>query len=193
MEAFRLINAIVGGLGSGKTLLMIFLLYLEKKAGKYVVTNMSSVDFQDEVLDFNAFLQDVQENASLNNIALGLDEIHILLDSRSSMSKSSKIASYFILQTRKRNVNLYCTSQHIGQVDLRLRNMLDRVYICENVKDEKGNKTDLFQYRLIDYTETIPRKHTFFLDGREIYGLYDTAEIINVFESRMESEQGNKR
>jgi len=183
-----MINAIVGGLGSGKTLLMIFLLYLEKRSGKLVMTNMSSVSYQDKPLHFEELLQDVQDNHALNNIALGLDEVHIFLDSRSAMSKSSKVASYFILQTRKRNVNLYFTSQHIGQVDIRLRNMIDRLYICENVKDEDGEKSDLFRYQVIDYSETRPRQYEFMLDGRKIYDLYDTAEIIDMFEQRDSTE-----
>ena len=184
-----MINAIVGGLGSGKTLLMIYLLFLEKQSGKIVMTNMTSVSFQDKPLYFEELLQDVQDNHALNDIALGLDEVHIFLDSRSAMSKSSKVASYFILQTRKRNVNLYITSQHIGQVDLRLRNMLDRVYICENLKDEEGNKTDLFRYIVLDYTETTPAKHSFLLDGRKIYELYDTSEIIDMFEEPEKPER----
>jgi hypothetical protein len=77
---------------------------------KNLVTPFDTEFFLAHVLDWE-----------LHDCLIILDEAYIYLDSRSSASKMNKLFTYFISQTRKRDVDLYICTQHIDQVDKRLR------------------------------------------------------------------------
>lgn len=127
-----MIKIYMGTLGSGKTLSMVKDMYDDFKAeNKRVISNLV-LDFASTQLSqtfFQAFAEGKSEE--LFDVDLGLDEIHIFLDSRRSTSKRNTYLSYFILQTRKRGVNLYATTQFLSQIDVRLRNVCDYVVKCE--------------------------------------------------------------
>jgi len=103
-----------------------------------------------------------------------IDEMHIAFDARSSMSDRNKYGSYFVLQTRKRDVHLYFTTQSIWQVDVRVRENLDRIVACEKLGD------DLFKLNIMDYTTDPPTSRRICMNGRIFYNLYDTKEIIDI-------------
>jgi len=162
---------IEGGLGSGKTLLMTFFLYAEQhKLQKRIFANYK-LNFLYEVLDMNKVLAEMGE---LQNVAIGIDEFHIFADSRMSASKRNRMISYFALQTRKRNVSLYFTSQFLDQVEKRLRRLVDYRIICEQMGK------DWFKYTLIDLTGWEPRMREFRLKGDKIFDLYSTDEIVDI-------------
>jgi Zonular occludens toxin (Zot) len=124
----------------------------------------------------------VHMGTDLQNCVMALDEIHVLIDSRSSMSERNKMLSYFILQTRKRNVVLFYTTQDRSQVDVRLRRNTDYFVYCKRVgKNEflysiHDGLTDRRIGRLL-YT----KKHS-----EAVYSLYDTTETITDFLSQRE-------
>jgi len=64
-------------------------------------------------------------DGELENCVLFLDEMYQIADSRSSATKLNKLFTYFIVQTRKRGVDLYVCTHHLDHVDLRLRRAVD--------------------------------------------------------------------
>jgi hypothetical protein len=164
------ISVITGYIGSGKTLLMTFLLNAYQKAGKKIISNYY-LDFPHQSISFEQI-----QKMQLSNCVLGLDELTVWLDSRLSMTKQNRIISYFVLQTRKRDVDLLATTQDFGMLDLRLRRQTN--YIIESEKVD----FDTFHYtlrRLGDWRTT-----DFYLKPKETYNLFDTTQIINIPERK---------
>ena len=64
-------------------------------------------------------------DGELENCVLFLDEMYQIADSRSSATKLNKLFTYFIVQTRKRGVDLYVCTHHLDHLDLRLRRAVD--------------------------------------------------------------------
>lgn len=166
------LTGITGGMGSGKTLFMTLLGYLEYLAGKSVQANYH-LHFPFSYLNLTTIMEQIKNQQQLQNIVLLIDEIHIAFDSRSSMSSRNRYGSYFVLQTRKRDVSLYFTTQNIFQVDIRIRENLDRLVECQMYSP------GMFQYVITDYRSGSPIVKKISLDGRVAYPLYDTREIID--------------
>lgn len=175
-----MIIGIEGGLGSGKTLLMTRYLYKDWRAGHKIYTNYKLKGIDHEIIDLTQVL-DMHKNAfDLTNCSLGIDEITVFADCRKSGSKLNRVISYFILQSRKRNVDIYFTTQNLGMIDLRLVNYMDVQIICEKVRDKEGKSIDgVAKYRIFDLRDansiTIER---FVLDISKYYQFYDTNEVI---------------
>lgn len=166
-----MITGIIGRRGNGKTLLMVRRLYRRWKMGYRIITNFW-VDFPHETLDAARL---VEMGDDLKNCAIGIDEFHVLADSRNSGRERNKMISYFILQTRKRNVVLYYTTQHEMQVDVRVRRSTDYWVRCKRVAKH------LFRYRVFDGLSG-KLCSLFTVDGRSAYSLYDTTQAITDFE-----------
>lgn len=170
-----MITIFVGPRGQGKTLLMskrIFRRYLQ---GYRILTNYG-VSYPHGTINADAL---VKMNEDLRDCAMGIDEIHVLIDSRNSMDKRNKMISYFILQTRKRNVVLFGTTQHESQIDVRLRRSVDYWVKCKRIR--KGRKkTNWFAYKVIDgLTGKVVREFKLF--GPRWYHLFNTEETITDF------------
>jgi len=105
-----------------------------------------------------------------------LDEVHVYLDSRSGMSKRNVIISYFILQTRKRNVRLGYTTQFIDQVDKRLRHPTEIYITCQNYHNNKN----VIQKNIVYERET-GRSFLDTFSANEYFKYYDTNYIVNPF------------
>lgn len=190
-----MIRIYIGLLGSGKTLSMIRDMYKDKKRNKKVITNLvtkfSSTNLSSKF--FEDFSKD--KTGELFNCTIAIDELHIFLDSRRSTSKRNTATSYFILQTRKREVMLRGTSQFFCQIDVRLRNVTDYLTECKAFI-KKGNNfikvTPLKQLNGLSKEEqnnlwienkTYDRighiiNHSMF-KAKPYYKLYDTNQIID--------------
>lgn len=165
-----------GGLGSGKTLLMTK--YLKEDADKGItVYSNYGLNFKHGSLDLLDFLEN---NPTLYNVSIGIDEITLFMDCRTSASKMNRLISYFILQTRKRNVTLYYTTQDFSMVDLRLINHTHIQIVCEKLFFPNGQEIDdIRKYKVFDFRNPKDiRTHSFIMDIRDYYGLFNTDEII---------------
>jgi len=171
-----MIIGIEGGLGSGKTLYMTKCLSDDSKNGYYVKANYG-LNFEHDKLDV---LELMESSPELQDVAIGLDEITVFMDCRKSVSKMNRLISYFILQTRKRNVSLYYTTQDFNMVDLRLINHTHIQVICEKLYMSDGSDLeDYRRYTIFDLRDKRRIKpKSFILDISDYYGLYDTNEII---------------
>jgi hypothetical protein len=174
-EREKMLIGITGSLGSGKTLYMTRCLYKEKlkREDCRLITNYKLNEVPFEYIDASELFEMKEK---LKNTIIGIDEFHIFLDSRSSLTKKSKLLTYFILQSRHLGVHLYFTTQDIGQVDIRLRRMLDLLVYCR-----KTYVDDYFKIRLIDYRDTMDiKQNEFIFHGQPYYDLYDTTEIVDI-------------
>lgn len=112
-----------GSRGKGKTLTMV------KDGKRYfdrgfkVYSNMKSLKFG-EYVD-STFILNINRQSQLFNCVLIIDEIELFFDSREFSKKENKDFSKFLQQIRKRNVNILCTCQYVGLVDLRIRQQID--------------------------------------------------------------------
>lgn len=162
--------ALVGNLGSGKTLLLT--IFCRKKIDmKRLVYANYHIKGQTKLVEPIDLLDMPQGKP----IFLALDEIYAWLDSRCSASNSNRVLSYVALQSRKHKVTIAYTAQLGSSVEMRLRELTDLVIECERAKH--GG----FIYKITwrRFHRTLSR--TLFLSegiAKKYYSLYDTNEVI---------------
>ncbi|KKN45386.1 hypothetical protein LCGC14_0683720 [marine sediment metagenome] len=136
-----------GQQGSGKTTAAVAFAYEEHKANgrKVISNNHLNFDFTKFSLEF--FIEHLADH-EMEDCVLFLDEMYQIADSRSSGSKLNKLFTYFMVQTRKRNVDVYFCTHYLDHVDLRLRRAADirnsckyRSHVCPKCKCKKCGAT----------------------------------------------------
>jgi len=80
--------------------------------------------------DYEFFVEAMENNTILYDTTVVLDEAYLFADARMSQSGFNKLLSYFVLQTRKRDVDLYLTTQQFENIDRRLRQNTDIRVLC---------------------------------------------------------------
>jgi len=166
-----MIIAITGSMGSGKTLLASALAYKYFSQGSNIYANYG-LKFKHSPL----MMSDISDfSFDFSNALLVIDEIHLFMDSRQSATKTNRIISYFITQSRKRNLVLVYTTQQSNQVDKRLRNNTDYFIKCENLTP--GAKKDMYIKWTITDMENNSKK--FVLIADPYFDIYDTHQIID--------------
>ena len=189
----NLVIGLKGLKGSGKTLVMTLLLYAEYKNGRKIYTNYE-VNFPHKILDVEKLVKlDIQ----LQNAVIGIDELHMICDSRRSGKKQNILLSYFVLQSRHRSIDLYYTTQFNGQVDKRIRENTDINIICENLfidSDNDGNN-DLFRIIVQDKRSMPIRLMEKVIYGQPVFNAYNSDHIVDIFtmkEIRKLQKKGEK-
>ena len=74
--------------------------------------------------DIGVFVEKIV-GEDLEDVILLTDEMYQMADSRSSQTKLNKLWSYFVVQTRKRGVDMYICTHNIEHIDIRLRRAVD--------------------------------------------------------------------
>jgi hypothetical protein len=161
-------------MGSGKTLSMTYFAHKHYLKGIEIFANYGLL-FPYKPIDYEKIKNlDVE----FENAAVCIDEIHVFIDSRSSMTKVNRMVSYWITQSRKRNIKAFMYStQHIGQVDKRLRDNTDYFVLCKRIIHH--NK--MYISMTLQNWEGKRKKLT--LEAEKVFKLYDTRQIVNPFES----------
>ncbi len=174
-----MIVGFIGDIGGGKTASMVREAYLKHlKDGTKIISNMH-LNFEHEFITLDDFMLMVENKEGLNDCILLLDEMHIWIDARTSMSKRNRAISYFALQTRKASVDLYYTTQYLIQVDVRIRNLTSMLIECYTQDHPLTNeKLTLNIIHNKKINKTITKKHIF--KTRYTYNLYNTNEIISI-------------
>lgn len=115
-----------GSQGTGKSLCAVAMAYEQYESGRKVISN-NHLNFPYTHFDIAYFVEQMsnQEDQGLENCILLLDEAYQYMDSRLSQTKINKLFTYFIVQTRKRDVDLYVCTHHIDHLDVRLRRAID--------------------------------------------------------------------
>ncbi len=133
--------------GSGKTTAAVAFAYEEFKVnGKKVISN-NHLNFPFQKFSLEWFLEHLADH-EMEDCVLFLDEMYQIADSRSSGSKLNKLFTYFMVQTRKRGVDVYFCTHYLDHVDIRLRRAADirnscRYYghVCPKCKCRRCNGT----------------------------------------------------
>lgn len=168
-----------GARGRGKTLTMVRDAFNYRANGWKIYSNMESIGFAEYINNRN--ILKINKDSELYNCVLIIDEIQSLFDSRRSMAKGNLDFSYFLQQIRKRGIILLCTAQYSNTVDIRLRQHVDVIAIPRFVKEFNICEVaymDLTSIEDDEYGVTEPKSIEITFECQNIFGLYDTKEII---------------
>jgi hypothetical protein len=130
MEQVDLLKGIIsleGVMGSGKSTAAVALAYEKSNGGERKI--ISNMHLNTQFLPYTHFsLEWFLENLinhELEDCVLVLDEMYQIFDSRSAGTKLNKLLTYFVVQTRKRGVDLMICTHHLDHVDKRGRRAVD--------------------------------------------------------------------
>jgi len=153
-----------GSLGQGKTFSMsVIACALSHYSGLKLYSNYGLKGAQ-RIYTINKLL-------SCEQGILCFDEAHTALDSR--MYKDNVKLTHFLLQTRKKGLIVFMTTQIFGQVDMRARDITDYIVACKK-------KTDGIWLQFINWQDReICHKRRIDQPISRFYNLYDTYEIVN--------------
>jgi len=180
------LKMITGLKGAGKTAYMTKLLHDSWKAGRKVRANYK-LEFPFEPIDLEFLLTNPHE---LYDMSIGIDEAQTYFDCRLSQTKKNRIFSYLMLQSRKRHVDIFFTSQQASNVDIRIRKNIDFLYECTamvstsqglkraNIADIEAKK--ITRIMIVEFNFEAEEKRKFIFNPKEIYKLYDSDEFINI-------------
>jgi hypothetical protein len=179
-----MIVAICGGMGSGKTLTMSYMAYQEFKEHVQIYSNYG-LKLRKGIITKKLLLEYVTGDTQLKDCCLCIDEMQTLLDCRDFGKKDNKLISYLILQTRKKGVNLYYTTQQFYNVEVRLRRNTDIIINCSPIYKGTGRgkvlKAVVLEFCKIGQYDVMTRiKKMVIKEPQKLYHLYDTNEIIRI-------------
>ena len=195
------IFGIKGAIGSGKTLTLAYLTILDLKDGKEIYTNIifKGLEKNEEkrihhlTKDFviNMFNQTKKGFVDMKNSTIAIQEIHLYMDSRRSMSEKNQMLSYWILQSRhtgEGSCNIMYDTQNLDQIDKRLRRSTDYLLIPNinkwiQIEDKHGKikkiPIELGLTFLTGYDETSSKRFKTTIDISEVITKYDTHQIVD--------------
>jgi len=175
---------IIGERGSGKT---VFIMLCAEDA--FLGHREIYLNF-DCKLHHKEIILEQLVRLELKNALIGIDEAHIIADSRQSGSTLNRLLSYVIYQSRKIDVDVLLVSQFSTGVDIRLRDTADYHVICEKLPNEIG-----FLYSICkrDYAfipspygynfgnlKLINRFYVLKKQLKRIFSLYDTYALFDI-------------
>jgi hypothetical protein len=166
-----------GSLGSGKTLLLTFLLARLKVKGYQIWTNFQC-SFADVVKSAEELILDLEERQQMPNyrdikIALGLDELGRILKAIGFMTTSNELLDNIIVMSRKLNTDILYTSQHRMMVDRQVRRITD--VLIQTAYNDKTTKVTSEVWTREGLTWEISE---FTIDGSKMFEHYDTYELV---------------
>lgn len=169
-----MIYGFIGDIGQGKTLSMVRTAYSLFKQGHKIYSNIK-LNFKFEYFTINDIIKYAENDKTFKNAVFLIDEAHIFIDSRNSMTKKNLIISYFILQTRKKDVTLLYTTQYFHQIDKRLRASTNAIIECY-FKKYNNIPICLNIINIIKSNNIIIKKDIF--NPIPYFKLYDTLEVV---------------
>lgn len=174
-----------GDLGSGKTLSMVKMLHTLWERGYTIHTNVG-VSFPHKPLEIDYMIDIVEGNATIEDKSVfAIDEMAVYMDSR-NLTKTNKIISYLLLQTRKLNsqeTGLYFlyTTQFPRLIDVRLWLVTAIKIVC--TKNQFGEYTIINETWIIDRIQSSNVFYESFV-ANFYFQYYDTKQIIKIPKSK---------
>ncbi len=109
-----------GPMGNNKSTSAVAIAYEKHRLfGRKVISNQH-LSFPYTQFDIAYFLEHYSDE-ELTNCVLLMDEFYQIADARASASKLNRLWTYFIVQTRKRDVDLFICTHHLDYIDKRNR------------------------------------------------------------------------
>jgi len=198
-----MIHLIIGRQGSGKTLFLVYKAYQGYKKGLTVYSNIH-LNFPYTPLDYDDIV-----NCKLEKGIVIIDEVHLLLGSRCSSNNivNREICDGFLSMVRKKELEVYGTTQTSRKVDIRFREERDFFYMCTKwvyVNGEWIKAMTNYNYDIdtplmiqLDVLEEFSLQYMKFnFIGNPYFPMYDSKQIIVVKglkEKIMESRKNGKK
>jgi len=155
---------VMGAMGQGKTLLMSILMqYMHHETGVPLAANYG--------LRHAHYVTTTSQLWSLNSGIFGYDELWLDMDARSS--GKNVFLTRLINQSRKKKLIIFYTTQHIRQVDVRVRNATDFLIVATKTGEGHWFQIIDWQYRKLLRRYFISKE-----DAAKFYNVYDTYEVI---------------
>ena len=160
---------IMGKMGAGKTLTMSMLAtYMAQRSNAPLWANYG-------LLNANR-IKNREQLWKMENGIFCFDELWLTLDARNW--ENNVLLTHWVNQTRKKKLLVFYTTQHIRQVELRVRNGTDILIYCEKKDNGQIKLTFIdWQYREIGRQVSLNNNYDIM---RKFYGLYDTYEIVDI-------------
>jgi len=166
-------------MGNLKTYTMTYCLYMDYQAGATIYANYYLNFPFKQLKNFEMLVEALDD---LYDVSVGLDELHVLFDAYSGVSKETGTwyLKEFVRQTRKRRVKVYITAQNFMDIHKSIRKMLHHVWVskklhadfstCENDMCHETHIQEISNYKNheVRYFEVNP----------QIFKLYDSDELI---------------
>jgi len=154
----------VGKMGAGKTLSASILgLYVHKFTGLPLYSNYD--------LQGATRIRSMADIWALDSAILLWDELWLTMDSR--LWENNVALTRFINQTRKKSLLIIYTSQHINQVELRVRKATDVLIYCRRTPAGHWLQFIDYQYLQMGKRYLLPLEN-----AKKFYGVYDTFEVL---------------
>ena len=131
-----MISTFEGAMGQFKTAGSVALSYLDFVHYKKKVIANIHLNFPYTHFDHEYFLEHIKlKDLELNDSDTILDEAQQVLDARRSGGKLNILYGYYVVQTRKRDVDLYATFHNIDVMDKRFVRQVDNRGTCRYQKE----------------------------------------------------------
>lgn len=169
---------ITGIMGSGKTILMVMLAY--NFIDKQILSN------------FKITLKNVKKlkisdlfDPKLHNVDIFLDEGQIYIDARKSQTDENIYFSNVLMQSRKRDIDIYLSTQMKRMIELRFRELdAYKLIKCKKIITNIINEIEIgyFKYKIYDIIEGkryyVDTQIVDLKDASFYFDKYNTNELI---------------
>lgn len=148
-----------------------------------IITNLNLKNISYEPFKIDEFLSN-DYNEKLNNASVFLDEITLYMDCRLSGSKQNLLMGYLVLQSRKRGIDIYYTTQDLDLVDYkRLVKYTNLIVYAQPIyiKNLDGKTEELESHRnytIVDMRKKHDNITQFNMKIEPYFKYYDTNQII---------------
>jgi hypothetical protein len=200
-----MIYQVIGDCGAGKTLLMTYLAHLRAAKGIPIYSNYH-LNFKYTQLTSEFFKN--YDKFPIYTAVILFDELSLYYSARRSASRQNVNFNPFIVQTRKRDLELIYSAQQTRLCDIIIRENTDGVYLPELLLLKKGTKkfikkgedykhkegdTYMLKWRFYNKdAKFIPKKSGYIYPANPVFKLYNTNEILK-FDVDDDNNNKNKR
>lgn len=168
--------------GNGKTLTGVYFLHLDNRRGYKVYSNIQTT-FTEEMSTNDVY--ELFTDSKATGISILLDEIQKDLNSLAGYTPTHTIVEFCNIasaQTRKRDINLYWTTQRAADVPLRMRVQTDILLQPVRVHAD-GTRCTMASCSRKHYVNVYSRepmrlKPLITLDCANVGKLYDTTQVL---------------
>ncbi|MFQ6054822.1 MAG: hypothetical protein ACE5KE_00235 [Methanosarcinales archaeon] len=167
--------AIVGELGSGKTLALTYLAWLNwYKKKRKIFSNYSFYGFP------YTPIKNVTDLDSMKSGFFAGDELWLWVDSRTSKKERNRFVASILLKSRKRDITIAYTSQAISQIDKRIRQITDFIAYPLMSVDNRFCRIEVFRGPRPAISTRI--KPPIYFVTEPVYAMFNTYEEVNIIE-----------
>ena len=195
--------------GSGKTLTLTFLQYLDYCKGRRILSNVK-YNFPYEQLNVAQVIEDLDNGLQekYKDVSIGIDEFHLFMPSGQTAgnAEDKRMLVNFMLQTRKLDIDVYFTTHRAGMVDFRIRPQVEMVLMVfkHHTKDTESTvagehctfdnckEEHYIEVRNVTEFEYAFSKDPVYLNPNVVGKLYPTNQILDISASKYFQPKGKK-